>query len=204
MYYSQFGQDRYLAENIFKDLSFKGYYVEIGAHNGIEGSNSKYFEDIGWGGTCVEPIPELFTDLVRNRRGRLVNGCISSSEEKVLKFRRVKGYAEMLSGLSKFQNNSHVHRINSEVASNGGEVEVIEVNNYRFEDIIKRKKIDYLSVDVEGAELDIFQSIDFNKYDIKAVTFENNYNEDGVREILRSNGYLFVEKFTCDELWTKV
>jgi len=49
-YYSQYGQDKYLLEEIFQNKN-DGYYVDIGAHDGISLSNTKKFEEIGWDGT---------------------------------------------------------------------------------------------------------------------------------------------------------
>ena len=57
-YYSQLGQDRFLNENYFKN-KLTGTFVDIGAHDGNTYSNSKFFENLGWSGLCVEPIPNI-------------------------------------------------------------------------------------------------------------------------------------------------
>ena len=66
-YYSQFGQDKYLNENFFHNKS-NGTYVDIGAHDGITGSNTYFFDLLGWEGICFEPLPEIYNQLVINRK----------------------------------------------------------------------------------------------------------------------------------------
>jgi hypothetical protein len=61
-FYSQFNQDRYMFETFFKENK-KGFFVDIGAHDGITGNNTKFFEEIGWSGVCVEPLPFIFEKL---------------------------------------------------------------------------------------------------------------------------------------------
>ena len=58
-YYSQFEQDKFIYENYFINKT-KGYFVDIGAHDGITFSNSKFFEELGWDGVCIEPNPKIF------------------------------------------------------------------------------------------------------------------------------------------------
>ena len=62
-YYSQDGQDKFLIEELFKDKK-NGFYVDIGANDGVNLSNTKILEDIGWDGVCVEPLPQSFNELL--------------------------------------------------------------------------------------------------------------------------------------------
>ena len=54
-YYSQFGQDKWLNENIFKDKQ-DGFFLEIGADDGIDKSNTKLFEEKGGKGFALSPV----------------------------------------------------------------------------------------------------------------------------------------------------
>ena len=96
-YYSQFGQDKAVYENYFKNKT-NGYFVDIGAHNGIELSNSKFFEDIGWTGVCVEPNPIVFKQLQSVRSCKCVMKAISD-HVGVGKFFQILEGPDMLSGL---------------------------------------------------------------------------------------------------------
>ena len=55
-FYSQCGQDKWAYENLFKNKN-DGFFIEIGADDGIHFSNTKFFEDLGWNGICIEPSP---------------------------------------------------------------------------------------------------------------------------------------------------
>ena len=61
-FYSQFEQDKFVYENFFINKN-KGYFVDIGAHDGVTFSNSKFFEELEWDGVCIEPNPKVFSIL---------------------------------------------------------------------------------------------------------------------------------------------
>jgi hypothetical protein len=63
--------------------------------------------------------------------------------------------------------------------------------------------IDFLSLDTEGNELKILQTIDFNKYNIKVITVENNDYDDKFIKFLTPKNYHFVTRLGCDELYIK-
>lgn len=67
-YYSQAGQDKWVLEKVGN----KGFFVDVGAYDGIESSNTYALELAGWDGICFEPNPEAFAKLKKNRK------CITS------------------------------------------------------------------------------------------------------------------------------
>ena len=67
-YYSQHGED-FLIHKIFKGKT-NGYYVEIGCLDGIEFSNTYFFEKIGWKGACIEAHHDFIADLKEKAEGR--------------------------------------------------------------------------------------------------------------------------------------
>ena len=76
---SQLGQDKYLSKSF---LNYKkGYFVEIGAHDGVYLSNTHFFEKhMEWNGICVEPSKKS-SSLVKNRKNSIViNNCIGPKE----------------------------------------------------------------------------------------------------------------------------
>jgi hypothetical protein len=67
------------------------------------------------------------------------------------------------------------------------------------------KVIDYLSIDTEGNELEILNTIDFTKYDIKAITVENNDYDDKFHKFFSDKkDYKFVTRLGCDEVYIKL
>ena len=76
-YYSQIGQDKYTNEIFFKGME-NGFFVDIGAHDGIELSNSYFFEKTkNWKGICIEPLPDIYKLLKKNRKCICIEGAIS-------------------------------------------------------------------------------------------------------------------------------
>jgi FkbM family methyltransferase len=197
-YYSQFGQDKYVLD-YFKQ-STTGVYVDIGANNGITASNTKTLEDIGWTGTCIEPNPIIYQELIRNRKCKCIEGAISNSLEEYVYFCKIDGYSEMLSGVLELYDETHIKRILNEQKMFGGTREKIRVKNYTF-NIIDTKHIDYLSIDVECGELNVLQSIDFNKYHIKLITVENNNRDNNVKEFLAIYGFKAIYSLEQDDIY---
>ena len=96
-YYSQFQQDKFINENFFKNKN-SGFFVDIGAHDGVLFSNSKFFEELGWTGVCAEPNPIVFEQLQSVRKCKCVKKAIADKIGHAQFFQIVEG-ADMLSGL---------------------------------------------------------------------------------------------------------
>jgi hypothetical protein len=81
----------------------------------------------------------------------------------------------------------------------GSTTEIIKVNTKKLETIFDENNIshiNYLSIDVEGAEFEVIKSINFDKVFIDIINFENNYNDVSVPIIkyLEENGYIQLYK----------
>ena len=113
-YYSQYKQDQFLNENFFKNKR-NGIFVDIGAYDGIELSNSYFFEKhLEWKGLCVEPIPSVFNKLIKNRNC-FCEQVAAWKENDIKKFKIIEGYSETLSGLIDSYEDEHKKRIDSEI-----------------------------------------------------------------------------------------
>lgn len=225
-YYSQFGQDKFLNEKIFKNKKH-GVFVEIGAYDGIKLSNTYFFEkNMEWSGICVEPIPSLFFKLKVNRKCFCINKCISDENKKskflhVLggneyeiiadeEYPKIKGreHTEMLSGLLDFYNPKHKELIDLELYELGGTKNIFETEcillNDVFEYLPMNSKIDYLSIDTEGGELQILQAVDFNRFDIDVIGFEVLYPDTNIEVFMERVGYRLINKLGYDCIYRKI
>lgn len=204
-YYSQCGQDKYLNEKIFKNKK-NGFFVEIGAHDGISYSNTYYFEKkLGWKGVCIEPHPDRYAELILNRKALCVQKCIGSFEGQA-EFLKISGYAEMLSGLKNSYDPRHLARIQKEIEKFGGNKEVIKVQVVPLQNILDENNvtyIDFLSLDTEGNELDILQSIDFKRVTIKAIAVEVNFRTKDIYKYLTGKGYKLLKTLGGDEIYIR-
>lgn len=196
-YNSQCGQDAFLDTQVFKRFE-KGVFMDIGAHDGLTINNSLFFEkERGWTGVCVEPIPEVYQKLVVNRPQAKLLNCAISNEDGTAEFICNTGYTEMLSGLKNDYDKRHAARMQFEIQSQGGSSKVITTPTRRLESIcdeLQIKHINYLSVDVEGAEFSVIKSINFDKVYIDVIDFENNFADTSapIVEYLATKGYLVI------------
>lgn len=190
MYHSQYGQDKFLDEVIFNKKS-GGFFLDIGAHDGISYSNTFFFEkERQFKGICFEPNPFVFEKLQQNRHCKLMNVCIGD-EGDTLDFMKVSGYGEMLSGLVDSFDERHLQRIEEGIKNFGGTKEIIKVKSVNLANLpdLKGKVIDYCNIDTEGNEMIILKTIDFSKLNIRVFTIENNYRNPAQQQILFDNGY---------------
>lgn len=193
--YSQYNQDIILYNNFFKTID-KGYFVDIGAHDGVSLSNTKFFEDLGWEGVCIEPQPDIYKKLVTNRKCITIQGAVSDLKKKQIEFCKITGYSSMLSGIIDYYDERHKERILSEIQSyENNTKEKIIVDNYNFNNVIQQENINLLSIDTEGGEDKIINSIDFTRYKIDIILFEDNYDDsynklnDNVKKYYRPAKY---------------
>ncbi|OYQ44256.1 FkbM family methyltransferase [Flavobacterium aurantiibacter] len=195
-YHSQFEQDRFLDEVVFAKQK-GGFFVDVGAHDGLTYSNSAFFEFYrSWDGICVEPNPQVFDKLKTARQVRCEN-CGLGAVEGVLRFTSISGYAEMLSGFTDFYAAEHKQRIARELEKRGGSVIELEIAVKPLSSLVdSHKTVDFMSIDTEGNELEVLKGIAFEKQHIRVLVIENNYQDNRVLEFLKELNYLKV--FTLD------
>lgn len=203
MFYSQDNQDAYLENNIFKGYK-NGFYVDVGAHDGVCINNTLYFEkNNNWTGINIEPIKKAFDNLVINRPNNINLNCAVCNNDGETDFWCNTGYTEMLSGIKDNFDVRHLYRIQNGNIHMGSTTEIIKVNTKKLETIFDENNvshINYLSIDVEGSEFEVIKSINFDKVFIDIIGFENNYNDISIPivEYLDNKGFIFINKTALD------
>ena len=197
MPYSQWGQD----ESIVKFYKGKknGFFVEIGAADGIELSNTYMLEkDYEWSGICVEAIPEQYTKLVSNRpRSSCCNMAVYNESNNTVTFDISNGYS-LLSGI-----NTHIDKHAEYVNSNKPTVSVQTIS---LNDLLAKYNapsfIDYLSLDTEGSEYEILKTLNFENFKFGYIDVEHNHVEPrrtNIRQLLLNNGYAYIGENLGDD-----
>lgn len=143
----------------------KGYYCEIGAFNGKTQNSTIILEKAGWDGVCVEALPSNFKKLRKNRKCSCIQGAIFNKTGTAT---FVDVGTPGWSGIKETHQEKHKERYNNE------NYKEIEVPCYTFDQVVSQNTIDYLQIDVEGAEMIILESIDWNLYDIRYICIEDN------------------------------
>jgi FkbM family methyltransferase len=163
------------------------YFVEFGACDGVEGSNTLLLERRGWRGVLAEPGKSWLAGLSANRNCLIVNKAIGSKSGETLMFSDTKN--PVYSTLSSFRNND----LHSEVRQGAIEYPVVTISlNDLLMEADAPTKIGYLSIDTEGSEYEILKTLNFEKYSFELITVEHNFtsNEFLIEELLTKHGYL--------------
>jgi len=159
-----------------------GFYIECGANDGVDQSNTWYFEKFkNWHGILIEAHPEIFRELKKNRNKRniLVNKFLVSNN--------YKSQTVNISNndlMSKFSTTNEESSFSTSITL----TEVLKKNN-------SPKLIDLFSLDVEGYEFEVLKGIDFKNYKFKYFLIETN-NFDNLNNYLISKKYKFIDKFS--------
>jgi len=188
--YSQFGEDIILA-HLFAHLGIdKPSYLDIGANEPRFISNTYYFYEHGSVGVLIEPNPYLFEKLKKNRpKDIVINTGIGFSEINEADFYLFPNFAN---GLSTFSKEDALYW--QEVGMKGSEKIPIEKTikmkltpvNSILEKYFSHKKLNLVSIDVEGLDLEILKSLDFVKYkpDVFCIeTLKYDQQQNGYKNI---------------------
>jgi FkbM family methyltransferase len=169
--YAQSGED-IIVEFIFKNIldQPKFNYCDIGAHHSTYISNTALFYKKGMTGICIEPDPTLFEEIQTNRPKDICLNCgIGFSADKHLE-EELDFFIMSAKSLNTFS------KAEAERLDKQGEYKILEVKKIKTININKvfEKHFvpDFLSVDVEGIDFDIIQSIDLVNHRPKVICVE--------------------------------
>jgi FkbM family methyltransferase len=188
---SQFGEDAFLWDLFEGKLD--GFFVEVGAYDGVALSATYALEAAGWTGLLVEPLPDRARQCEAARPGsRTVCAAVSrrgSSGTTV--FRSVAGgtdrFTDMVSGIDpRTQHEGRIERL-------GGRISEIEVPLFALADLLADHAgpIDVAVIDVEGAEADVIDGLDLAVHRPRVLLVEDlTFKGDGaVMALFAEHGY---------------
>jgi len=182
------------------------FFVDVGANDGVTISTTIHLErDYGWTGICVEPNPDAYAKLVKNRSVPCFH-CGLFSRNDQLSFLRVTGYSEMLSGFECAYDPRHRARLEREVRERAQVLESILVPSRRLDDLLDEmgvRTVHYVGIDTEGSELETLRGIDFTRVDVKLVSVEDNFGDGVCSDYLRENGFRFLRRVCLDDFWAR-
>lgn len=191
--YSQCGEDLVIV-SIFDALSIsKPSYIDIGAHDPAYLSNTYLLYLNGSSGVCIEPNPVLHGNIKRKRKRDIcLNMGVGITSQKEASF-----YCMSSSTLSTFSREDAERMV-----SYGNEKieQVITIPLISFDEVVKKYLAscpNLVSLDVEGLDLAILQSIDFATYRpqvfcVETLTYTENKTEQKIMptiEFMLNNGY---------------
>jgi len=195
---SQINQDLFVltALNFIK----KGFFIEIGAADGLNLSNTYLLEkSFKWNGILCEPSTIYEKLIKKNRNSKIETKCIYNINTKI---NFLETAYPMLSTMKSFSLSDHHKNLRSELINHNCIKETISVNSF----LQKHNcpiNIDYLSIDTEGSEYLILKNFNLKKYNIKIITIEHNFtkNRKKIQNYLFKNNYLLVKINTQHDDW---
>lgn len=200
-YFSLNQLDRKLEKYVDYD---NGYFVELGANDGVTQSNSLYFErHRNWRGLLVEPAPQNFIKCRKNRAARTRVYCAACvSVDYAEEFVRI-AYSNLMSTSVSLESDIQDPRAHAETGNRfldkGESVFEFGAVARTLQSLLLEagapKRIDFLSLDVEGAELDVLKGVDHAIYRFKYILVECR-DFPRLSAYLTQNGYRFVEQLS--------
>ncbi len=193
-YYSQFYQDYYLDHYIFAGKK-NGVFLDVGGNNPIHINNTYFFKlNRNWSGLAFEPMPKMYSKWKEYRAIKCLPVAVGSRN-----------------GESEFCEceDDYMSGIVKTVDYNGKVSKRYKVKVLTLKSVFKKYNInhvDFMSVDVEGAELDVLNGIDFNEVVIDYIVIENNKGIEKEREIrsfLVMHRYKLKARLWIGEIWEK-
>jgi FkbM family methyltransferase len=204
-FYSQVGQDRFLLENFFLGKR-GGVFLDIGAYDGETFSNTLFFEKtMGWTGLCVEPLPSAFAKLKSTRKAVCENISIADfeGEAEFVETDDLNGSNErMFSGLAANFDPRQLQKI--EAMRQSRTTRVVKVT--KLSTLLAKHSlfdIDYCSIDTEGAELAILSDFDPQRFRIKVLSIENNWDDPALPKLMAEKGYELFAKLEQDNIFKR-
>jgi hypothetical protein len=212
--WSQYGQDLWV--DSYFGQKRRGIFVEVGGFDGETHSNSLLFEKRGWQGILIEANPHSFELMkTKGRSCWMAHACIKTKQFQKLHFKLAGGITAALEVASP----EHQERIQHDIHQYGhqenwkGAGETFCLPCSTFESILLETSlwargsnvtIDYLSLDVEGAELELLETIlddTAGLPKIRLFTIEMQENSLAIRRYLAAKNYHEVATLGIDSVF---
>ena len=185
--YSQFGQDLFLYHNIFRQKT-NGFYIDVGSYHPTFLSNTYLFDKFfNWSGLCLD-MNDFHKELYKDRNCKFIQTCISN-RTYVDYYKSDDSIANGIEGTSR----TYCQSFQS----------LLEIHN-------SNKKIDLLSIDIEGDEYYALQTFPFDLYQVQTILVEtfhsinnknNQNNRDLIFDLLETKGFVHVIQIGPDDLF---
>jgi len=192
-----FGQNRediYIYNTFFRNQS-DGFYIDVGAHDGITISNSILFERLGWDGICIEAHPTYYEKLLTHRNCTCIFAAAGNEDSEEVTF-----YLNQGGGLSSLDKNMEnvwreQHRPRFKGYNETAQVPMMTLNTI-LKEYSAPKIIDYVTIDVEGCEMLVLEGIDLTEYHVKVFIVEVirglKDKRDALDKYMINNNYKYV------------
>lgn len=188
--YALYGQDLWLLHNVYPGLR-DGFFVDVGSADGEADSNSKLLEVHGWRGICIDPFPSN----MQGRGCRMFKEVVDSEAGRTVRFQQPGSFSGGILDYAGWWIDAKAKE------------HTVELTTTTLADILHAAGapsfINYMSLDIEGAEYEALRVFPFDEYRIGALTVEHNDEQErrlAIRRLLESHGYR-LQRAVLDQDW---
>lgn len=165
-----------------------GYFVEVGANDPFDRSQTWHLERRGWRGVLIEPQPDFAALLRENRSSRVVNVACSTPENAGRIFTlHIAGHDGALASLNR-----------NRMVPGAVPHAAIDVPVRTLDDVLSEagapSPIDFLTVDVEGHELEVLSGLNFERWAPRLILIEDFVSNLKYHRFMLSRGYRLVRR----------
>ena len=202
-YYGQRGQDWFVDQKIFSGKT-DGVFLDVGANDPKELSNTLFFEEKGWTGLAFEPQERFRKKWEKDRKTVCLPHLLGAQDGEEVTFIEydTDDWQNALSGVEGYAIEEGVNVENMPKTRT-------TLKKRRLDNILLEQKlinIDFMSLDVEGFEMEVLQGIDFNKINIDVIIVENDRSHLGdktLRAFIKKQGYKHIARLSGDDVFRK-
>jgi FkbM family methyltransferase len=162
-----------------------GYFVEVGANDPIRGSQTLELERLGWKGVLIEPQPDLAQKFRGSRRAHIVAvACSSPANNRHMMTLHMAGPHSSL---------------NDELAAAGVKSESsiqvpVRTLDEVLTDVNAPAPLDFVSIDVEGHELDVLKGMNLGRWQPRLILLEDHLTSLAAHRYVTRKGYRLVRR----------
>ncbi|MBP2669698.1 MAG: hypothetical protein H6Q79_164 [Deltaproteobacteria bacterium] len=162
----------------------EGYFVEVGAHHPKRLSQTWLLEKVGWKGILIEPLPEYCALLRRERPSAVICQVAVSAPGKT-------GVADFFVSSDLSTLDPKIRNLREQFGS------VIQVDVTTVDNLLEREtpsRVDFVSIDTEGTELDVLKGFDVSRYRPSLILLEDSVYTLDLHEHLLGQRYKLVRR----------
>lgn len=191
--YTQNEEETYILQSLSSIPT--GRFLDIGAHDGITFSSTRKLYENGWTGVYVEPSPDVLPMLHKNvgSNCKVLPVAIGSTNGSMDFY---SSGIDMVGTLSL----SHVKLWQNNVKFHKTTVDVITIDELEKQ---VGTQFDFINIDVEGINLDVFNQFDWSKWNPKCVCVEYESYKNYMTNVMEKNGFRLVYTSSENLVFTK-
>ena len=203
---SQFGEENLIFKHFKKD--FKGRFIDIGCFHPTRNNNTYKMYKKGWRGINID-LNQLSIDLFNLARPDDINICtaISNKNSKTDLY-----FISELDTKNTIEKN-HTSLLKNNFFINTSDLKKKKIRTQKLENILLKHgyfDVDFMNIDIEGHELKVLKTIDFNKFKIKVICVEiinhnklSKSNNEKIFKLLKKKGYKLQDKISVNHIFKK-